>query len=191
MSSESTYAKRTMLATFLAAGIVLFSTVAQSEPQWTKFVSKEGRFSVLMIGTPLASQSNIATPVGDVKEHLFSAECGTIMLDAEYAVLPSLAALFGGRSRIYRDVVEEFLQREQATELSFVTFAKDAYRGRVVTYEAKGRYGKLWMLLISRRLYVLNVSVPADYPDKSVIDVYLNSFQPVYRGAEQSHADKG
>jgi hypothetical protein len=191
MSSDSAYLKRTLLAAFVAAGIVVCSAVAQGDPQWTPFTSKEGRFSILMIGTPHSSQSETSSPVGVVKEHLYSAECGAIMLDAEYANLPALAALFGGRSRIYRDVVGEFMQREQGTELGFATFVKDAYRGRVLTYEAKGRFGKLWMLLISRRLYVLNASVPRDYPDKSVIDVYLDSFQPIYQGAEESHAGKG
>jgi len=191
MRSDPIHVKRSVLATSLAAGILFFSSVSFGAPQWTPFVSKEGRFSVLMIGAPRSSQSNIATPVGTVNEYLYSTECGAIMLDAEYANLPSLAALFGGRSRIYRDVVGEFLQREQGTELGFAKFVKDAYHGRVLTYEAKGRFGKLWMLLISRRLYILNASVPKDYADKSVIDVYLNSFQPIYHDTDASRAGKG
>jgi hypothetical protein len=171
----------------VVSGIGAWSSASAGELVWKPFVSEKGRFSVMMLGEPQCTETDEPTPLGPVRENLFSITYGQIMLDAEYTNLPFLAALFGGRSRIYRDIVNEFLKRAHATEIGFETFTFDAYRGRILTYETSTRYGKLWMLLISRRIHVLHASVPKDSPDRSVIDTYFQSFKPIYKTSRQLH----
>jgi hypothetical protein len=159
----------------------LSSTASSRELSWRPFVSEEGRFSVLMPGSPTSSTTTVPTEVGNVGQHLYSCECEPLTIDAEYSVLPALAALFGGRSRIYRNIVEEFVKREHAKEVGFESMTLDAYHGRVLSYETPTRVGKVFMLLISRNVYVLNASAPRDYPDKSFIEHFFKSFRPIYR----------
>ena len=135
---------------------------------------------------PQCSQKDEPSLVGSIKQNLYSCECGGIVMDAEFSNLPVIAAMFGGRSRIYNDAADEFLKREGARKISFESMTLDAYRGRILTYETNKCYGKLWLLLISRRLYVLNASVPKNYPDKSVIDFYFNSFRPTYKVTKEA-----
>ena len=167
--------------------IVSSANVNAGELEWKTFVSEDGRFSVSMPGEPKFTEKVEATIVGPIQENLYSYRNGPIDLDAEYSDLPFLAALFGKRSRIYNDIVEEFLKRINGTEISIEAVELDAYRGKVLTYETSKRYGKLWMLLISRRIYALNASVPKDYPDRSFMELYFNSFEPVYRFAKSHH----
>ena len=176
-----------ILAACIAFCIGLSSNVNAEELKWKPFVSEEGRFSVLMLGEPTYTETDEPTPVGSIRENLYSYEHGPISLDAEYSDLPFLAALFGSRSRIYNEIFKEFVKRKKATEISVDPFTFDAYRGKVLIYETSKRYGKLWMLLISRRIYILHASVLKDYPNKSLIDFYINSFKPIYRIAREHH----
>jgi hypothetical protein len=175
-----------LVACFGASG-AFFSSASANDLVWTSFDSGAGRFSIEMLGNPICTEKDEPTPIGPVRENLFSVECGPIVLDAEYSILPNIAALFGGRSRIYREIVDEFLKRTHATEVTIDPFVLDAYHGRILTYETPSRMGKLWMLLISRRLYVLHASVPKDYRDPSVIDYYFSTFKPTYKSLQEAH----
>ena len=155
--------------------------------EWKAFVSEEGRFSVLMPGKPTYTVKDEPTQVGLVRENLYSYDNGPLELDAEYSDLPFLAALFAKRSRIYNEIVAEFLKRVHGTEISVESITLDAYRGKLLTYETDKRYGKLWMLLISRRIYALHASVPKDFSDKLFMAFYFGSFKPVYKTVREHH----
>lgn len=173
--------KNGLLLAVLTVFLVPFSQVAWAKDfPWHEVRADDGSFRVSMMGVPTCVDSGRNTPAGVVREHLCSVESGPYVQDVEFAQLPTLAALFGGRSRIYRDVMEEFLRREHATSVGVETVTLDAYRGRVMTYVNGTREGKVFMLLISRRLYVLHASIPKGSADQAMIETFLASFKPIY-----------
>jgi hypothetical protein len=171
----------------LDARIGQASTACADDLQWKPFVSQEGSFSVEMPGSPICTEKDEPTPVGPIRENLFSVECGGIVLDAEYSILPNIAALFASRNRVYREVIQEFLKRMNAREVAVGAFTLDAYHGRILTYETSERFGKLWMLLVSRRIYVLHASVSRAAVDRSPIDYFFSTFKPIYRMPKELH----
>ena len=179
--------KLLFLTASITSALAMSFNVNANELEWKTFVSEKGRFSILMPGEPKYTAKDEPTEVGPIRENLYSYNNGPLDLDAEYSDLPFLAALFARRSRIYNEITAEFLKRMNGTQISLEPISFDAYRGKLLTYETEKRYGKLWMLLISRRIYVLHASVPKDFSDKLFMDFYFDSFKPTYKTAREHH----
>ncbi len=176
----------------LAATVLLLFTISAwaASLDWKPFSPKDGRFRVDMPGTPELERKVEETPVGSIDTYRYELKVGKLTFAAGYADIPSLIVIFGGKERIYDKVREEYLKRAHGEEISFEEFKHDLYRGRVLVYEGDGRYGKVKMLLVSRRAYLIMASVPIDYEDKGVIDRYLASFKPIYRRARHPHESR-
>ena len=95
--------------------------------------------------------------------------------------------MFGGTNRIYRKSSEAFLTEVKGKTLSMKDIKIDAYRGKELVYKTATEFGKARFILIGKRLYVLQASIPTVTEDKSAIDHYLDSFKPIYRCSKRKH----
>lgn len=178
----------------LGIALVLFLTILSmtaelnaEELSWKFFESESGRFSILMPGMPSFSSKESISPVGVIGEHLYCFENGVITVSASFTDLPGLAAIFGGWKRIYRESSRAFLDEVKGQEVSAKNIALDAYQGKELIYQTEKEYGKARFFLIGKRLYVLQASVPCDEKNRSLIDLYLDSFKPIYRKIRNKH----
>ncbi len=155
---------------------------------WNRFSPPGGRFIIRLPGTPSEEQKTEETPVGDIETTRYVVRTEGVTFGAGYADIPGLIVIFGGRKRIYERIIEEYLKRAEGKELSVTPFRLDAYRGRILTYDSPKRYGKVLMLLVGRRAYLIMCSVPRSSTKvRKIIEQYLDGFQPLYRKARDPH----
>lgn len=173
------------------AACLLLSAIAPTalarDLDWDRFSPPGGRFIIPLPGTPSEEQKTEETPVGDIETTRYVVRTEGITFGAGYADIPGLIVIFGGRKRIYDRIIEEYLKRAEGKELSATLFRLDAYRGRILTYESRERYGKVLMLLVGRRAYLIMCSIPRSSSQREIIERYLDGFQPLYRKARDPH----
>lgn len=163
------------------------SLVSAGALSWKPFISKQGRFSIMMPGKPAFTSKTSQSPVGEIGENLYCFENGIITVSAQFTDLPGLAAIFGGWGRIYRESRKAFLAEVGGDEISARNVIIDAYRGKELIYRTSTDYGKVRFYLVGKRLYVLQASVPHQEGDRAMIDYFLESFQPIYRNVKTRH----
>ncbi len=187
---------RTLISGIIGLTIILsvyFATSATSttqqikpEPQghqasiksdeWHEFTSEEGRFSVMLPGTPKFSQTIKDTSIGDLEENNYSLKKKNIDFSIEYLDLPILSRIIGLKN-IFKRSKNGLLEEEKGEELSFVSIKQDGLRGAELIYETRRQKGKARFFLKRNRLYVLVVSIQKKSDDDIVMDKFLNSFK--------------
>ena len=151
----------------------------KANPNWQKFISGVGKFSVLMPSNPVYSKKSDHSPVGTIGENIYTYKGKTLLLTAEYSDLPSVAVIFGGHNKIYNDAEKSFLKDVRGKEISYKELKMDAYNGREFVYKSPKRQGKVHFFLIGKRFYVLQASTTKILGDIEAIDKYLKSFQTI------------
>lgn len=157
------------------------STAIQAQ-EWVQLVPSEGKFRVMMPGTPTHQSSGHGTLVGDIVQHVYTYRDGDWIFTAAYTDVPGLGVVMAGRETLYNKTRDALLEDAKGRELSYTKFDYDGRAGRELTYEGKGEgdspdfKGTARMLLVRTRLYILNVSMPASATPASV-ERFLDSFK--------------
>ncbi len=148
----------------VALGLLVGSAVLAAEG-WSVFSSYEGRFSVMLPDIPRQGTSTIQTLVGPVVEHSFGSTSQEAGFTVSYTDLPAVALLAGGRQGIYDQARLALLDHVDGQQVAFLALKVAKRQARVLTYtleaDSLARVGRTWFVLVGRRLYVVDATMPA------------------------------
>jgi hypothetical protein len=165
-------------STFLLLVVSVAAFGYQSAPQWTKYTSPEGRYSVLLPGEPqLKSQEETAPDGGKIQQHLAFATDST---GAGYMV-----AYFetGDRSFSFDKARDGALSRVNGTLISERDIKLHEYPGREVKLFGAASGVDFFFVVrfyrVEKRIFIVQFIVPKSagqvLPDKAV--KFFDSFQ--------------
>jgi hypothetical protein len=152
----------------------------EKDSDWKKFTSREGAFSVLMPGTPVAKREAVPTPIGQVVTHFFSLEVqqGT-NLTVSFAEVPQgLLGLEGvddllltmARDAAVKQVDGKLLKDEPVKlnqRIPGREFQIDVGLGSIL---------RMRVFLVQNRVYQIVAAGPKDYATGKDADKFLDSF---------------
>jgi len=152
----------------------------EEKPGWKKFTSREGGFSVLMPGTPVAKREAVPTPLGPIATYFFSLEVqqGT-NLTVSFAEVPQgLLGLEGvddllltmARDAAVKQVDGKLLKDEPVKlnqRIPGREFQIDVGLGSIL---------RMRVFLVQNRVYQIVAAGPKDYATGKDADKFLDSF---------------
>ncbi len=152
----------------------------EEKPGWKKFTSREGGFSVLMPGTPVARREAVQTPIGPIATYFFSLEVqqGT-NLTVSFAEVPQgLLGLEGvddllltmARDAAVKQVDGKLLKDEQVKlnqRIPGREFQIDVGLGAIL---------RMRVFPVQNRIYQIVAAGPKDYATGKDADKFLDSF---------------
>lgn len=131
---------------------------------WTRFNSQEGRFSVMVPGAPQHRSSTNDTPIGPVVENSYVCQRPGESFTVSFTDLPGMALLFEGRPGLYDKAREALLKQVAGRQVSFQPLQVGGREARVLDYALKSggkeQAGRAWFVLVGRRLYVVDATIP-------------------------------
>lgn len=166
------------------------SLLSQESPNWTEFVSNEGRFSVLLPSKPTTQTLTLETGQGRVVHYGFTAVNNGLICVLVYADLPRMLARPGNEKAIFDEARDALLKEVQVSLASEKTVALEGHPGREISAHLLGGEIKARFYLVNERLYQL-VITRFNIFDKSpdVIDKFFGSFK-VFPGPKPTARDR-
>lgn len=149
------------------------------ESGWQTVSSSKGRFSVEMPGAPTTYSKAKHTKIGNIGEEFYSFKDKEKTFTVEYSDLPEIAVIFGGRHDIYKRTKNGFLGSTHGEQISFNDITIGGKKGKLLVYATPTRTGKVLMVLIKKRLYIVQGSIVKEAKDKAAVDKFINSFRPI------------
>ena len=202
MKIRALYTLIALVCLHLSAGILVAQRTRNPLPAppavesnvkaWQTFVSSEGRFSVLLPGSPEKSGQVIQTGVGSLPNFSVTLKTGMAEYLISYIDFPNAfddqaalkAAYDGGR--------DETLSSNQLTLVSDRDFSVGGHVGRHFSAVGKGQLYNNRIIAVGKRLYQI-VIVTRDYRKnapatinrfETTINKFLDSFKLIDNGAE-------
>lgn len=163
------------LALALALSLSIPSVYAES---WVPFQVPDGSLTTQMPTEPKYREETVGSPVGDIKEHLYTSTVEDGHYTVEQSKLPWKAVHFASDQHIYRNAKGDLLKDVMGKDLSFKKIQTKGVDGMEVTYEAPAREGHpgyngtAHMYLVGQAFYLLNVMVSKETP-KSRTDPFF------------------
>jgi len=158
----------------------LASTLAYAgdEPEWKEFASKEGRFKVLMPGTPKQDQAETESDFGKGILHMNVVQAGKTMYGANYCDFPAeikkapLKQLFDSS----RDGAVANLEGKLANEKDIKL---GVHPGREIQIDvANGKQlFRVRVYLVDQRLYQVVILGTKEHATSKAADKFLDSFK--------------
>jgi hypothetical protein len=136
---------------------------ADDQPAWKEFASKEGRFKVLMPGTPKQDQAETESDFGKGVLHMNTAQAGKTLYGANYCDSS-------------RDGAVANLEGELAGEKDIKL---GEYPGREIQIDVAGgkRLFRVRVYLVDQRLYQVVVFGTKEAATSKEADKFLDSFK--------------
>lgn len=159
--------------------LMLFASVhaGADSAKWQEFSSTEGRFAVLMPGTPTLTVTNDHTIVGTIVENSYDLTAPAGTFEVEYQDLPGIVMMFMSQKRLLQRAKGEFIKHFQATEVSDTEITIGELKGRRIAVEGpKKEQAQVILVMDGHRLYVVLLATPKDPAD---FDRFLSSFRLV------------
>ena len=161
---------------FFMAGVN--SVSGADEPQWKEFAPKEGRFKVLMPGTPKQDMAEAESDFGKGVLHMNTVQAVKTMYGANYCDFPSeikkvpLKQVFDSS----RDGAVANLKGKLASEMDIKL---DKYLGREIQIDVQGgkQLFRARVYLVDQRLYQVVVFGTKEAATSKAADKFLDSFQ--------------
>ncbi len=152
--------------------------LADDRTEWMEFVSKEGRFKVLMPGTPKQDKIDTESDFGKGVLHMNVAQTGKTMFGANYCDFPAeikkapLKKVFDSS----RDGAVANMEGKLASEKD-IKFGQ--YPGREIQIEVAGGKGlfRARVYLVEQRLYQVVIFGTPDEAGSKEADKFLDSFK--------------
>ena len=163
--------------------IALVPVAIAGEAEWRTFTSTAGGFSVLMLRIPTFTATTDHTVVGAIIENLYTLNSSEASYSVEYSDLPGVATFFYSDDSLYDDAKEGLLKRTGGKLISYYGIEQAGIKGKEIHCEipASGKQPSrkeiARFLLKDKRLYVLNITIPAGKDDQALISRYLDSFR--------------
>jgi hypothetical protein len=177
----------TRLGTFLLLALLppaLAADDKKPDPKEAKkpatFISKAGRFSVLLPGKPAEKTAKVQAGGQDAELHIFSATADSRSHVVTYSDYPA-GVVGADKEKFLAGVVERNVERLKAGKLTAnekVSLGKGKHPGRDVRVELpdKKRLYRARVYLVGDRLYQVVVLGPTDAVKGKEADDFLNSF---------------
>lgn len=157
------------------APVVPGNTPAITAPGWTKFISDEGRFSVLMPGTPKYSVETTQSEHGPYTTHLLTLRGPkNVFLIGWVDYDPSFNFNLQSELEMNRD---NFVRGVNARLVETRSTTIDGYRAIEFTAEAPLKTFKSRVYMVGRRPYQIVIGSPKGADDSADIDRFFNSFK--------------
>ncbi len=167
--------------------ILIFTMLSWSGPlqakdSWQKLTPEGGDFSIMMPAEPKRTDTITRTPVGKIREEMYTAETKSLSVLAEFSKLPGIAVFFASRKTILRKSADGLIKSEKGKVISSKDLEIGGKPGKVIQYNAPGPKGKpnlctAHLVLNKKLLYVLIARSPEAKPDKAGMKKFLDSFQ--------------
>jgi hypothetical protein len=171
------------LAIALGLMLAFSSLAARAVPlSWQQVSSPEGEFEVSMPGQPSLHVYHDDTLAGQINENAYelehrTAKGGKESFSADYQDLPQIAFMFSSTRNIFNDAQKEFLKHEDGTITSKQDIELAGHKGREVTFTMPdGRWGRVRMLMVKHRLYMLTGEAPNEPEAAADIERFFSSF---------------
>ncbi len=150
---------------------------ADDQPEWKEFASKEGRFKVLMPGTPKQDKAETESDFGKGVLHMNTVQAGKTMYGANYCDFPAeikktpLKQVFDSS----RDGAVANLEGKLASEKDIKL---GEYPGREILIDLAGgkRLFRVRVYLVDQRLYQVVVFGTKEAATAKEADKFLDSF---------------
>jgi hypothetical protein len=164
---------------WLAVVLLIALLTGCQQVTWKEFSSSEGRFSVLMPGTPSEKTSKVNTEVGPVDMFSFRVTQEDSGYDVNYNDYPDAvveASDAGSMLDGARDGIVSSLQGKLLTEF---IISLDGYPGRDIRVEGPdGEHTvRTRLYLVDNRLYQLTVVTPKEDSFSKDVAKFLDSFE--------------
>jgi len=156
--------------------------------KWQEFVSPEGRFRVLMPGTPKFENSVVHTRLGSLPVKAYDVESGDWKFSVFYGDLDS-AGLQEVSPEEWIDAVRDIYKvRSQANLLIERGLWLHGHKGKETRFELSvGWIVGRRMYSVNRRIYTVNVSRKKHESLEAVIAHFFDSFQILDEGKAEEH----
>ncbi len=152
--------------------------VLAADLEWQLVTSAKGRFTVVMPGDPQMYTEAKHTKIGTIGEEFYRYEGENLAFTVEYSDLPKVIDFFGGKHKVYKEVMKDLLNATNGEEVSLTETIVAGEKGKLFIYETPTREAKALMVLLEQRLYVVHASILKGAKGKSAMDDFLNSFDP-------------
>jgi len=151
------------------------TTPGLAVPTWTKFTSQEGRFSVLMPGTPKYTVETTPSDHGPYTTHLLTLRAPrNVFLIGWVDYDPSFNFNLQSELEMNRD---NFVRGVKARLLETRSTTIDGYRAIEFTAEAPLRIFKSRVYMVGRRPYQIVIGSPKGEDDSADVDRFFKSFK--------------
>ena len=142
---------------------------------WTKFTSEEGRFSVLVPGTPEGKVETTPSEHGPYTTHLFILRNPrNVFLIGYVDYDPSFNFNRQAELEMNRD---NFVKGLEATLLTTKLLTIDGYQALEFTAETSERVFRSRVYMVGRRPYQLVIGSPKNVDESAAIDRFFSSFK--------------
>lgn len=152
----------------------------ETSVSWHQFKSEEGRFSIQFPTLPAIKTHDQNSIIGHVTNHLFESRSHLGDFSVDYSDLPGFAITFTGNETIYSHATGALLKDTLGKLKSSKDFNYQGHTGKHLIYDIphaseKPEFdGQAYLLLIDKRLYVINVVAPAN-TEETQVNHFLNS----------------
>jgi hypothetical protein len=159
--------------------LVLALVVMAPQAAWKEYVSTEGRFSVLMPGTP--SKQKVSTKQGadTIEIYIVAAEAkkGEDSFGVTYADFPEPVVQKTPATVLLEGARDGMLKQQSGKLLADRAISLGEYPGREFTIKSGEEKVFAKAILVRRRLYQVVAAVPERRADTKDVDQFLASFK--------------
>ena len=161
---------------FVAGGAV--TARADDPPEWKEFISKDGRFTVLMPGTPKQDMAETESDFGKGVLHLNVAQAGPTMYGANYCDFPA-AVKKAPLKQVFDSSRDGAVTNLEGKLVSEKDVKLGEYPGREIRIDVAGgkRLFRVRVFLVDQRLYQVVVFGTKDEATSKESDKFLDSFK--------------
>lgn len=168
------------LAVFLFLGITWFNALTTISPEdWKEFSSEEGRFSILMPGTPEEEQGDVGgARQRDVKMFSVQRKLQQQGFMVSYSDLPGVDPEGGAEVKILDSVSKNALQASKGKLIREKTITLDGIPGQELEIQVPDNgFIITRQYLFQTRLYQITLTSLAGRPDPAVVAKFFDSFK--------------
>jgi outer membrane lipoprotein-sorting protein len=155
---------------------------SEETTNWKEFNSEEGRFSVLLPGTPRSQSVTMESAEGRFEHHLLLAMSGGYICTIDYVDLPNQALGPDTEKVIFDASRDQWLKQVGGKLLSEATVSVDRHEGREVRMLIFDGEARLQLFLIDGRFYQFSIAnvLRSKKPDDR-IDQFFKSLKVFLR----------
>lgn len=165
---------------WLVVVVRTFSVYADDPSDWKEFASKEGRFQVLMPGTPKESKHDTESDFGKSVLHMNAMQAGKTMYAANYSDFPAEVKKVPLK-QVYDSSQDGAVANLKGKLVSEKDIKISDYPGREILIDFAGgkRLFRARVYLVRQRLYQVVVFGTKEAATSKEADKFLDSFKLV------------
>ena len=170
-----------MRTKYLVLFLVVFmsSAVNSQEPTWKEFSSPEGRFSVLLPGTPTKTTQKVNSDLGVITLYLFTFNQENISYNVTCSDYPESIFKIKSIDKFLDDYRDGAVAGVRGKLVSETKISLGTYPGREVIIEVNdGRIlACIRFYMVKTRLYQVSVATQKENPQLTNVTRFLESFK--------------